>query len=438
MSSDSDSDSDLSRKFGNDSSGDEKEVKKEDKKDTTPQVQNSMLQQSAHIENPPNNIPQISMIETTESKVPEQSNQTSSLMKNDISNIKPKEEDDNGNADNSNYDTKYVAIAPQLGISLVSQYRNNEVDLEKMSSDNYASISPSVLILPRIIYLTQDAEGKLPDYYNVINLNGANETKTPSRVACNPSLPTTAALYDGENLLSEGVYTCTYTSNDGAEIPFYVVVSSVGTSIPKVHFESAFAELTSDVSAKINLVVPASTQAQEINVNVLAPTMPAGWNYVANSTYLKWVSGNLYTATVTPSALNDVTAELFTVSVEPGTTEGTATFQLMTPCNGCVITSPDVETAYISGVATVIRSGLEEYCSNHEENCPANSEYDRVKSRPNCDALVNSSDVWVKASGMNCRTTAVNHQWVCGLSNAISLKSASGYPGAKPLCRYRN
>ena len=33
MSSDSDSDSDLSRKFGNDSSGDEKEVKKEDKKD---------------------------------------------------------------------------------------------------------------------------------------------------------------------------------------------------------------------------------------------------------------------------------------------------------------------------------------------------------------------------------------------------------------------
>ena len=338
------------------------------------------------------------------------------------------EEDDNGNADNSNYDTKYVAIAPQLGISLVSQYRNNEVDLEKMSSDNYTSISPSVLILPRIIYLTQDAEGKLPDYYNVINLNGANETKTPSRVACNPSLPTTAALYDGENLLSEGVYTCTYTSNDGAEIPFYVVVSSVGTSIPKVHFESAFAELTSDVSAKINLVVPASTQAQEINVNVLAPTMPAGWNYVANSTYLKWVSGNLYTATVTPSALNDVTAELFTVSVEPGTTEGTATFQLMTPCNGCVITSPDVETAYISGVATVIRSGLEEYCSNHEENCPANSEYDRVKSRPNCDALVNSSDVWVKASGMNCRTTAVNHQWVCGLSNAISLKSASGYP----------
>lgn len=337
------------------------------------------------------------------------------------------EEDDNGDADNSNYDTKYVAIAPQLGISLVSQYRNNEVDLEKMSSDNDVSISPSVLILPRIIYLTQDAEGTLPDYYNVINLNGANETKTPSRVAC-PPLKTTGALYDGENLLSKGVYTCTYTSNDGENIPFYVVVSSAGTSIPKVHFESAFAELTSDVSAKINLVVPASTQAQEINVNVLAPTMPAGWNYVANSTYLKWVSGNLYTATVTPSASNDVTAELFTVSVEPGTTEGTATFQLMTPCDGCVITSPDLETAYISGVATVIRSGLEEYCSDHEENCPANSEYDRVKSRPNCDALVNSSDVWVKASGMNCRTTAVNHQWVCGLSNAISLKSASGYP----------
>lgn len=332
-----------------------------------------------------------------------------------------------GGEASGSYDGNYVSIAPQIGISLVSQYRNNEVDVDNLDADD-SQISPSILILPRIVYLTQDAEGKLPDYYNVINLNGANETKTASRVSCSPSLPTTGALFDGTNYLSKGVYVCTYSSNENGDASFYVSVSGTSSTVPKVHFESAFAELTSENSASINLVVPASTQAQNVNVNVLAPTMPSGWNYVANSTYLTHVGGNLYTAMVTPSASSDIVAELFTVSVESGTTEGTATFQLMTPCDGCVITSPDMETAYISGVATVVRAGLEDYCSKDADNCPANGEYDRVKNRPNCDALLKSNDVWVKATGMNCRTTAVNHQWRCGLSNSIALKASSGYP----------
>ncbi|MBP5247422.1 MAG: hypothetical protein J6Z31_06135, partial [Fibrobacter sp.] len=326
------------------------------------------------------------------------------------------------------YDSSFVAIAPQVGVSLVSQYRNNELDVDNLGEGDYSSISPSILILPRIVYLTRDAEGKLPDYYNVINLNGANESKTPARVACSPSLPTTGALYDGTNLLSNGIYLCTYSSSDYGDASFYVNVSGTGSTVPKVHFESAFAELTADVPASINLVVPASTQAQNVSVNVLAPSMPTGWNYVANSTYLTWIGDNLYTATVTPSATSSVVAELFTVSVESGTTEGTATFQLTTPCDGCVITSPDMETAYISGVATVVRAGLEEYCEAYEDNCPSNGEYDRVKNRPNCDGLVESGDVWIKADGMNCRTTSVNHQWRCGLSNTIKLKSSTGYP----------
>lgn len=336
------------------------------------------------------------------------------------------EEEEDESVSNGSYDSYYVSIAPQLGISLLSQYRNNETDVEELEEGDYTEIDPSILILPRIVYLTQDPVGKLPDYYNVINLNGASETKTASRVTCSPTLPTTGALYDGTNALDEGIYNCTYASNVNGNATFYVVVSGTSSSNPKVHLESGYAEVTAGGSADVNLVIPASTRSEEISVDVQVPDMPTGWS-VTPSSYVTLKSGSVYTATVTPSSTESVVT-LFTVTLESSTTQGTATFQLLTPCDGCTITSPDMETVYISGVATVIRSGLEEYCSNHEENCPANSEYDRVKSRPNCDALVNSSDVWVKASGMNCRTTAVNHQWVCGLSNAISLKSASGYP----------
>lgn len=336
------------------------------------------------------------------------------------------EEEEEESVSNGSYDSYYVSIAPQLGISLLSQYRNNEIDVEELEEGDYTEIDPSILILPRIVYLTQDPVGKLPDYYNVINLNGASETKTASRVTCSPTLPTTGALYDGTNALDEGIYNCTYASNVNGNATFYVVVSGTSSSNPNVHLESGYAEVTAGGSADVNLVIPASTRSEEISVDVQVPDMPTGWS-VTPSSYVTLKSGSVYTATVTPSSTESVVT-LFTVTLESSTTQGTATFQLLTPCDGCTITSPDMETVYISGVATVTRSGLEAYCTKYPDNCPDDGEYDLAKDRPSCDGLLGSNDVWVKASGMNCRTTTINSQWSCGINNALGLTSSSGYP----------
>ena len=336
------------------------------------------------------------------------------------------EEEEDESVSSGSYDSYYVSIAPQLGISLLSQYRNNEIDVEELEEGDYTEIDPSILILPRIVYLTQDPVGKLPDYYNVINLNGASETKTASRVTCSPTLPTTGVLYDGTNALDEGIYNCTYASNVNGNATFYVVVSGTSSSNPKVHLESGYAEVTAGGSADVNLVIPASSRSEEISVDVQVPDMPTGWS-VTPSPYVTLKSGSVYTATVTPSSTESVVT-LFTVTLESGTTQGTATFQLLTPCDGCTITSPDMETVYISGVATVTRSGLEAYCTKYPDNCPDDGEYDLVKDRPSCDGLLGSNDVWIKATGMNCRTTTINSQWSCGINNALGLTSSSGYP----------
>lgn len=336
------------------------------------------------------------------------------------------EEEEDESVSNGSYDSYYVSIAPQLGISLLSQYRNNEIDVEELEEGDYTEIDPSILILPRIVYLTQDPVGKLPDYYNVINLNGASETKTASRVTCSPTLPPTGALYDGTNALNEGIYNCTYASNVNGNATFYVVVSGTSSSNPNVHLESGYAEVTAGGSADVNLVIPASTRSEEISVDVQVPDMPTGWS-VTPSSYVTLKSGSVYTATVTPSSTESVVT-LFTVTLESSTTQGTATFQLLTPCDGCTITSPDMETVYISGVAKVTRSGLEAYCTKYPDNCPDDGEYDLAKDRPSCDGLLGSNDVWVKASGMNCRTTTINSQWSCGINNALGLTSSSGYP----------
>ena len=336
------------------------------------------------------------------------------------------EEEEDESVSNGSYDSYYVSIAPQLGISLLSQYRNNEIDVEELEEGDYTEIDPSILILPRIVYLTQDPVGKLPDYYNVINLNGASETKTASRVDCSPTLKPTGALYDGTNALNEGIYNCTYASNVNGNATFYVVVSGTSSSNPHVHLESGYAEVTAGGSADVNLVIPASTRSEEISVDVQVPDMPTGWS-VTPSSYVALKSGSVYTATVTPSSTESVVT-LFTVTLESSTTQGTATFQLLTPCDGCTIISPDMETVYISGVAKVTRSGLDAYCSVYPDNCPDDGEYDLAKDRPSCDGLLGSNDVWIKATGMNCRTTTINSQWSCGINNALGLTSSSGYP----------
>ena len=319
----------------------------------------------------------------------------------------------------SGRDVFYVATAPQLGITLESQYETREKEPE-VTAD--AGIDPSILILPRVSYLTTDAIGKLSDYYNVINLNGADEVKDPSAVMCTPTgLNTTSALYDGTTPIKEGVYTCVYQSSKGyGTVPFYVVVYGKSGDAPTVAFTTENQEVLKGGAVDVYLKIPESTRPNPINVDLIASEIPEGWTL--NPTSAVSLRDNssgtaVYTVTAQPASGNATEVHIFTVSLENNAVNGSVLFQLVAPCDGCVIGMPSSQTVFATGYANINRLGLTEYCSAFPDAC--DSDDLEAAQRPDCDV----SAEWVRAVGMNCRVEEVNNRWTCGTNQAVSLQS---------------
>ena len=319
-------------------------------------------------------------------------------------------------------DVFYIATAPQLGVTLESQYEARE---KEPTVDQTEEINPSIIVLPRVVYLTTDAVGKLPDYYNVLNLNGADEEKDPSNVSCTPSgLNTTAKLYDGTTPIAEGVFTCVYKSSKNyGSVPFYVVVSGTSGDAPSVAFETDNQELLKSSTREVKLVVPQSSRATPVSVDIMASVLPNGWTVTPQSGVSIRDNSNsssvVYTATFTPSAAGPLSIPVFSVDAGSDAENNSMLFQLMQPCDGCVIGMPFTHTIFLSGSANIKREGITEYCNAYPDACSDN-DFSEAAKRPDCDI---SSGEWVRASGMNCRVEEENNRWTCGTNQAISLQS---------------
>lgn len=319
-------------------------------------------------------------------------------------------------------DVFYIATAPQLGVTLESQYEARE---KEPTVDQTEEINPSIIVLPRVVYLTTDAVGKLPDYYNVLNLNGADEVKDPSNVSCTPSgLNTTAKLYDGTTPIAEGVFTCVYKSSKNyGSVPFYVVVSGTSGDAPSVAFETDNQELLKSSTREVKLVVPQSSRATPVSVDIMASALPNGWTVTPQSGVSIRDNSNsssvVYTATFTPSAAGPLSIPVFSVDAGSDAENNSMLFQLMQPCDGCVIGMPFTHTIFLSGSANIKREGITEYCNAYPDAC-SNNDFSEAAKRPDCDI---SSGEWVRASGMNCRVEEENNRWTCGTNQAISLQS---------------
>lgn len=319
-------------------------------------------------------------------------------------------------------DVFYIATAPQLGVTLESQYEARE---KEPTVDQTEEINPSIIVLPRVVYLTTDAVGKLPDYYNVLNLNGADEVKDPSNVSCTPSgLNTTAKLYDGTTPIAEGVFTCVYKSSKNyGSVPFYVVVSGTSGDAPSVAFETDNQELLKSSTREVKLVVPQSSRAMPVSVDIMASALPNGWTVTPQSGVSIRDNSNsssvVYTATFTPSAAGPLSIPVFSVDAGSDAENNSILFQLMQPCDGCVIGMPFTHTIFLSGSANIKREGITEYCNAYPDAC-SNNDFSEAAKRPDCDI---SSGEWVRASGMNCRVEEENNRWTCGTNQAISLQS---------------
>lgn len=339
-------------------------------------------------------------------------------------------EEGSSSTENTNvYDTYYIATASQLALTLESQYESRE-ELETSGANAPQAISPTVLILPRAIYITRNADGKLEDYYNIINLNGANEQKDPSRVNCNPSLNTYGPLYQNNVLISEDVYTCNYQSENYGDIPFYVVVNGESGKTPKISMADDYIEITTSdmktVSAQINATSPS---AQEVSIDISVSKPPDGWTVTpVSGTELTLRESsdieNVYTLTFRP---NVSTIDLFTVTTTATAPQGQVHFYLRSPMLGCTIAPPSDATVIMTGYVSVERGSISQYCSKSENTqiCSENG-YDKKADYLDCDDFV--SGEWVRASGTNVTVVTPNNKWSVGTNTAISLKDMHNVP----------
>ena len=328
------------------------------------------------------------------------------------------------------YDSYFIATSPQLGILLESQYESKE-KVNESGDDAAEAIAPSAIVLPRVIYLTMDPVGKLSDYYSVVYLNGTGDAEA-SNVTCSPGLNTETKLYQNGNLLTKGIYNCSYNSQTYGGLPFYVVVNGEKGKTPTVSLNTPtpHAEITSDGHVTVSAHVGEATRPEPMNVDISVSRAPDGWTITPASGVSMTVrssstSETIYTLTLQPNVEN---VDLFTVTTDASARQGSVYFQLMPPMNGCVIAAPASERVIMTGYVSVQRGSISEYCGKTENQIIClEKPFNEIVRAPDCDDLV--SGEWIRASGTNVTVINENNKWNVGVSTAISLKGqSSGIP----------
>ena len=322
-------------------------------------------------------------------------------------------------------DSYYVSMAPQLSITLESQYANNE-NIETIQ-ENANNVDGSFIVLPRVIYLPVNPKGKLEHYYNVIPLNSRNTVESQN-VTCEGGIPTAGRLYNDPAKLVEGYYKCQVTGTVGqrqSTVPFYVVVRGTDGTTPKVTFVEDNKELQKGNTTTIQLDVPNTTgAAQTFNVRVARSGDETGWTV----TPVNPVDGSTCNANgecIFQITTNSVPRSIFTVT-NNSASSGMLTFQILDCEGGCSVGIPNIETVHISSSVNVQRKTLTEWC-----NANGDGETDEDKAKCAKKALPDcSTDAeWIRANGTSCITGSLNNNWSCDIAGDISLISLeSGIP----------
>ncbi len=317
-------------------------------------------------------------------------------------------------------DPYFISIAPQLGITLETQYKSSED-----APADAAELDPSILILPRIIYLPKDAPGTLADYYSVINLNGANEVKNASNVSCNPSIPPTGKMYTS-SYLDIGTHRCEYKSQNYGDIPFYVVVSDASGDLPEVNFTERDQSLELGEEVTVSVKIDKSKAVNgKIKFDFSFGDIPSGWTVTppSGATYIKERSGGFsgrhyYTVEVTPNASEDQIIDVLKVSTEADAQDGDIHISLTTPTEQCIIGgSKNTHHVYVRGHLYITRASISDYCDNF--TCDAAT----LEKSHYPDCIYEGE--WITVSGTGCSEIVKNDRWSCLTNTAISLVSVN-------------
>lgn len=320
-------------------------------------------------------------------------------------------------------DDYYISVAPQLSVTLESQYKNAET---VSGIENAPSVDGSFIVLPRIVYITKDAKGKLADYYNIVPLNAVSSPGNPSisgeTVSCSNEIPTTGKLTAGGNL-PEGVFNCevsasvrSTTGSKQKKVPFYVVVTGEGGSLPTVSFVNPAQEVSIGNDATIELAWDQPVGAgMSCKVVISVTDFEPEWDVNPKS--------NEYTVTL--NASNDVPKKIFDVH-NVSSSDGSVMFT-MKSLEGCARGAKPAAVVFNTNSITVERKGLADYCAGPgtgQAECQLGGDYYKMMQPDWPDCAVDDEE-WVNASGDNCSPMLKNSKWSCGITGEVSLQQVS-------------
>lgn len=325
------------------------------------------------------------------------------------------------------YDKNYIATGAQLHIEVESEYANTET----VSKPD--TVKSSLIVLPRVIYLSEEAIGKLTDYFTVMPLNRAS-TQLNGLTTCAGGPSATTELSTQTSVMKFGKnYKCTYREGD-FESEFYVSVTGEAPTDARVSFESpASVYITSGTASTnaVNLLVPAvggtASQNFSVEINVMNDNL-TGWTITSANPNLEPKAGYDNVYVYSGSAGNTAqTIPLFTVTTTSSAQTGSVIFALQSPTN-CAILGNATKSFNITGYATIKREGIDRYCEKYPDNCKGdNLKYATAADDEECDMV---SGVWVEAIS-NCTTEEgmANEQWRCPSGNSsinpIQLRALS-------------
>ena len=322
-------------------------------------------------------------------------------------------------------DPYFIAMSPQLGVTVETQYEARGEDLP--SADDAAKMKPtqSFIVLPRIIYLPRNPYGELKDYFSVVPLNGSELIRenvgTP---VCAAGLPASGPLFarpSGGVLLNESVYKCVASASGHPDIPFWVVVSGMLGQTPQVWFTEDAHEMPTTGEAPVN--IDFEDISTDITIHVTMPSaLPAGWTVTPNTDILHGTecpnsicSFDLHAGANGPKKLFDVTTA--------SASNGSITFQLIGDST-YALASPWSSTFYMANVATINRVNpseeeIDDYCASAPDDCPEVG-HRSASEWPDC--ITDSS--WVKPSGGDPAIIDTNNSWsvAAGTSNLTLVK----------------
>lgn len=322
------------------------------------------------------------------------------------------------------YDNFYISVAPQLSVTLESQYKNAET----VATAGASEVEGSFIVLPRIIYLPKDAKGRLDNYYNIVPLNAASPV-TSASVTCDGGLPTSGKLVPGDVKLSEGDYSCkvvgTVQTKDGAAqktVPFWVRVKGEGGDLPVVSFVETMKEVSKGSSTPVALTLPTAsgggTQTCQVEITVSGDI--SDWE-VAPATGVTSNGSNVYSATVSSEA------PLTVFNVTNTNSDDGSIYLTITDADACSPGAPAV--LFNANTAPIERLSIAQYCTDNSSDagCASGGTYDDIKGHPDC----NEAGEWVTVNGTGCSISETNDKWKCAVSGSISLKKVKDVPGCE-------